>query len=84
MKLEVQELDVLDGGDLDHRLMGATFEDIPLKQRSNRVRGVLLTELDRESRLARRGMRPGQPPYRGRSPRVAGRRCRESSTYAPY
>jgi Do/DeqQ family serine protease len=59
VKLEVQELDVLDGGDLDHRLMGATFEDIPLKQRSNRVRGVLLTELDRESRLARRGMRPG-------------------------
>lgn len=58
-KLEVQELDVLDGSDLDHRLQGAIFEDIPLKQRSERVRGVLLTELDPESRLARRGMRPG-------------------------
>ena len=58
-KLEVQELDVLAGSDLDHRLQGATFEDIPLKLRSERVRGVLLTELDPESRLARRGMRPG-------------------------
>ena len=55
----MQALDRLEGGDLDHRLLGATFEDIPLKARSNRVRGVLLTELQAESRLARRGMRPG-------------------------
>lgn len=58
-RLTVQALDRLQGGDLDHRLLGATFEDIPLKARSNRVRGVLLTELQGESRLARRGMRPG-------------------------
>lgn len=58
-KLKVQGLDVLDGSDLDHRLQGATFEDIPLKQRSDRVRGILLTELKSDSRLAQRGMRPG-------------------------
>ena len=58
-RLTVQALDRLQGGDLDHRLLGATFEDIPLKARSNRVRGVLLTELQGDSRLARRGMRPG-------------------------
>ena len=58
-RLTVQALDRLQGVDLDHRLLGATFEDIPLKARSNRVRGVLLTELQAESRLARRGMRPG-------------------------
>jgi Do/DeqQ family serine protease len=57
--LTVQPLEVLDGGELDHRLRGATFEDIPLKQRSQRVRGVVLTELEADSRLARRGMRPG-------------------------
>ncbi|MEE4219213.1 MAG: Do family serine endopeptidase [Xanthomonadales bacterium] len=59
VKLKVQALDVLDGSDLDHRLQGAIFEDIPLKQRSDRVRGILLTELKSDSRLAQRGMRPG-------------------------
>ncbi len=59
VKLKVQALDVLAGGDLDHRLQGATFEDIPLKQRSDRVYGILLTELKADSRLAQRRMRPG-------------------------
>ena len=58
-RLKVQALDRLEGGDLDHRLLGAVFEDIPLKARSNRLRGVLTTELNPESRLARRGLRPG-------------------------
>ncbi|MBT8039633.1 MAG: Do family serine endopeptidase [Xanthomonadales bacterium] len=57
--LEMSALDRLDGGELDHRLLGAVFEDIALKARSNRLSGVLLTELNPESRLARRGMRPG-------------------------
>jgi Do/DeqQ family serine protease len=57
--LRVQQLDRLEGGDLDRRLQGSTFEDIPLKMRNNRVRGVLLTDLQPDSRLARRGMRPG-------------------------
>ena len=59
VRLRVEELEVLDGADLDHRLEGATFEEIPLKLRSERLRGVLLTELEPDSRLARRGMRPG-------------------------
>ena len=44
---------------MDHRLEGAVFEDIPIKQRSSQVRGVILVELKSDSRLARRGMRPG-------------------------
>lgn len=58
-RLKVQELDVLNGADLDRRLAGATFQDIPLKLRSERLRGVLLAELEPDSRLARRGLRPG-------------------------
>ena len=41
------------------RVEGAVFEDIPIKQRSSQVRGVILVELQSDSRLARRGMRPG-------------------------
>lgn len=58
-RVEVRALDRQEGGELDHRLLGAVFEDIPMKARSNRLSGVLLTELNPESRLARRGMRPG-------------------------
>ena len=58
-RLEVVELDPLAAGELDHRLEGAVFEDIPIKQRSSQVRGVILVELKSDSRLARRGMRPG-------------------------
>lgn len=59
VRLKVQELDVLDGADLDRRLAGAIFQDIPLKLRTERLRGVLLAELERDSGLARRGLRPG-------------------------
>jgi len=58
-RLKVVELDKLAAGELDHRLEGAIFEDIPIKQRSSQVRGVILVELQSDSRLARRGMRPG-------------------------
>ena len=58
-RLKVVELDTLAAGELDHRLEGAVFEDIPIKQRSSQVRGVILVELKSDSRLARRGMRPG-------------------------
>jgi Do/DeqQ family serine protease len=58
-RLKVAELDKLAAGELDHRLEGAVFEDIPIKQRSSQVRGVILVELKSDSRLARRGMRPG-------------------------
>jgi len=59
LTVEVQALDRAVGEDLDYRLAGAVFEDIPMKIRSGRVRGVLLTELQPDSRLARLGMRPG-------------------------
>jgi S1-C subfamily serine protease len=43
---------------VDHRLTGARFEELPLKQRPDHVKGVLLSELERDSVLARRGLRP--------------------------
>lgn len=58
-RLEVQPLKRLAGADLNFRLQGAVFEEIPLKMRSERLRGVLITELEPDSRLARRGLRPG-------------------------
>lgn len=59
LEVEVQELKALDGGMLDNRLAGARFEEMPLKQRQDQVKGVLLSELEPDSRLARRGLRPG-------------------------
>jgi Do/DeqQ family serine protease len=59
LRVEVEELKTLDGGMLDDRLAGARFEDMPLKQRQGRVKGVYLSELESGSRLARRGLRPG-------------------------
>jgi serine protease DegQ len=59
VKVEVQALNAMDGEDIDRRLAGARFEDLPLKQRSERLSGVVITELAADSRLARRGLRPG-------------------------
>lgn len=59
LKVEVEELKALDGGAVDDRLSGARFEELPLKQRSGGLKGVLLSELEPESGLARRGLRPG-------------------------
>ena len=59
VKVSVEELRALDGESVDRRLKGAKFEELPLKQRSGQVSGVLLTELKRDSLLARKGMRPG-------------------------
>ena len=58
-RLTVQALPRLEGSDLNFRLQGAVFEEIPMKLRSQQVRGALLSELDPESRAARRGLRPG-------------------------
>ncbi|MCH8228232.1 MAG: PDZ domain-containing protein [Proteobacteria bacterium] len=38
---------------------GATFEELPLKLRSDRIKGVLLSGLESGSQLARNGLRPG-------------------------
>ena len=58
-RLEAEALKELDGAAIDRRLEGATFEDLPVKQRSDRVKGVLLSRLEPGSRLARNGLRPG-------------------------
>jgi len=58
-RVHVQELKVMDGGSLDVRLDGATFEELPFKQRSEGVGGVLISGLDPRSRLARQGLREG-------------------------
>ncbi len=57
--LELQEIRVVAGGGLDERLEGGTFTELPVSQRNGSVRGVLLSELDRRSRLAYEGLRPG-------------------------
>lgn len=59
LKVKVEELKQLDGGMVDHRLAGAKFEELPLKPRPDQVKGVLLSELEPDARLARRGLRPG-------------------------
>jgi len=59
LKVTVEELKALDGKSVDRRLSGAVFNELPLKERSSRVTGVLVAKLDPKSRLARKGFRPG-------------------------
>ena len=58
-EIRVEELKVLDGARVDRRLAGATFEELPLKQRSTGAGGVVIAELKPDSRLARQGLRTG-------------------------
>ena len=57
--IRVEELRVLEGGRIDRRLAGATFEELPLKQQSAGAGGVVISALDPDSRLARQGLRTG-------------------------
>jgi serine protease DegQ len=59
LTMTAEALRQLDGGELDRRLQGANFEELPLKLRSKRIRGVLISGLEPGSLLARRGLRPG-------------------------
>lgn len=59
LNVKVEELKALDGGSVDRRLAGAQFEELPLRQRPDGIKGVLLSELEPNSRLAARGLRPG-------------------------
>jgi len=59
LTMTTEALKTLDGGALDRRLQGANFEELPLKLRSERIRGVLISGLEPGSLLARRGLRPG-------------------------
>ncbi|MCH7506333.1 MAG: Do family serine endopeptidase [Proteobacteria bacterium] len=58
-RLNAEALKVLNGGAIDRRLRGATFEELPSKLRSDRIKGVLLSGLESGSPLARNGLRPG-------------------------
>ena len=58
-RLNAEALKVLNGGAIDRRLRGATFEQLPSKLRSDRIKGVLLSGLESGSQLARNGLRPG-------------------------
>ena len=59
LTVKVEELKALDGAAIDGRLAGAQFEELPQKLRSSGVQGVLISGLEPDSRLARRGLRPG-------------------------
>lgn len=59
VELSVAALRELDGGMIDGRLAGARFEELPAKLRNDRVKGVLLAELEADSALARKGLRAG-------------------------
>jgi Do/DeqQ family serine protease len=56
LSLQINELRELSGGSLDSRLEGALFTEVPASGNST---GVLLAELQRRSRLAYEGLRPG-------------------------
>ena len=58
-RLNAEAMKVLDGGSIDDRLKGSTFEELPAKLRSGLIKGVLLSGLETGSRLARNGLRPG-------------------------
>jgi serine protease Do/serine protease DegQ len=58
-EVRVEELKVMDGGSVDARLEGATFEELAFKQRSEGAAGILISSLDPRSRLARQGLREG-------------------------
>ena len=58
-ELEIEPSLELPGDELDRRLAGAVFMELPSSQRVEGVRGVLLESLARDSRLAYEGLRPG-------------------------
>lgn len=59
MQLVIQPPPRLEGADLDTRLEGAVFSELPPRLRSEREAGVLLEQLAEDSRLAWKGLREG-------------------------
>ena len=57
--LLIQPSPELAGEDLDRRLAGALFTELPAKLRNGRNAGVLVAELEPRSRMAYEGLRPG-------------------------
>ena len=58
-ELLIQPTPELEGSELDRRLAGAVFTEIPAKMRDGINAGVLVAELEPKSRLAYEGLRPG-------------------------
>jgi Do/DeqQ family serine protease len=58
-ELLIQAPPQLAGGELDRRLEGALFTELPTRLRNGRNYGVLTAELEPRSRLAYEGLRPG-------------------------
>jgi S1-C subfamily serine protease len=58
-ELLIQPSPELAGDELDRRLAGALFTELPAKLRNGRNYGVLIAELEPRSRLAYEGLRPG-------------------------
>ena len=58
-ELLIQPTPELDGSELDRRLAGAVFTELPAKMRDGSNQGVLVAELEPKSRLAYEGLRPG-------------------------
>ncbi len=59
LKVKVEELKSLDGGEVNVRLAGTRFEELPMKARSSGLKGVLISRLEPDSQLGRSGFRPG-------------------------
>jgi serine protease DegQ len=58
-ELLIQPTPELEGSELDRRLAGAVFTELPAKMRDGINAGVLVAELEPKSRLAYEGLRPG-------------------------
>lgn len=58
-ELVIKSLPVLIGGELDRRLEGARFSELPIKQKQRNMSGVVLDKLEPRSRLALEGLSEG-------------------------
>ena len=58
-RLVIQSVPFLNGVDVDYRLEGARFVDLTPRQKKKNITGVLLDDIDPDSRLARQGLAEG-------------------------
>jgi Do/DeqQ family serine protease len=59
VNLVVQTVASVDGGELNPRLAGARFSELNVRSKQQGISGILLDELDPQSRLAREGLSEG-------------------------
>ena len=58
-RLQLEPTPRVQGAELDARLRGAVFTELDAGDRARGLSGVLLESLERDSRLAYEGLRPG-------------------------